>query len=168
VLIGASYAGFGVAALASRHRALRPHRLIVVDSYFDLVARRAHLRPKHITAHEIDRETGGTQAALRARSVSIAGLARLVRRGTELTVVWTISERERRLFGGATCDRTASAAALARLATTLKRPVYGRVTQTRHGVNLWRNGVRMVRGRPPGTKVVFEPGRGIPPGTVCE
>jgi hypothetical protein len=42
------------------------------------------------------------------------------------------------------------------------------VTETRHGVNFWRHGRRMVRGRPPGKKVVFEPGRGIPASAVCE
>ena len=41
VLAGVSYSGFGVATLASHHPELRPDRLIVIDSFLDLVARRA-------------------------------------------------------------------------------------------------------------------------------
>ena len=40
-LVGVSYSGFGVATLASHHPELRPDRLIVIDSYLDLPARRA-------------------------------------------------------------------------------------------------------------------------------
>lgn len=168
VLIGASYAGFGVATLASHHPELRPDRLIVIDSYLDLVARRRALSDWHETAREIDREAGTSPAALRQRSVRVDGLARLVRSGTELTVVWSISEQERRLFRGATCNRDASAATLARLARTLGRPVPAWVTRSRHGVNLWRRGAAMVGGSNPGRKVIFPPGGTIPPGAVCE
>jgi hypothetical protein len=41
VLLGVSYSGFGVAALASHHPELAPNRLIVIDSFLDLVSRRA-------------------------------------------------------------------------------------------------------------------------------
>ncbi len=83
VLIGVSYSGFGVAALASRHPELRPARVIVIDSYLDLFARRRNVSPTHPTAREIDDETGGTDAELRARSVSLTGLAQLVRAGKQ-------------------------------------------------------------------------------------
>ena len=168
VLIGASYAGFGVATLASHHPELRPDRLIVIDSYLDLVARRRALPDSHETARELDREAGTSPAALRQRSVRIDGLARLVRGGTQLTVVWSISEHERRFFRGATCNEDASAATLARLARTLGRPVPAWITRSKHGVNLWRRGAAMVRGSNPGRKVSFPPGGAIPPGAVCE
>jgi pimeloyl-ACP methyl ester carboxylesterase len=167
VLAGVSYSGYGVAALAARHPKLRPSALVVIDSYFDLVARRRVLPDRHETAREIDAETGGRAAELRRRSVEAAELARLVRAGTRLTVVWTISDHEARLFAGATCGRDASAATLARLADVLGRPVEGWVTNTRHGVNLWRHGAAIVEGRPPGRRVVFGPARGIPAGAVC-
>jgi hypothetical protein len=167
LLLGVSYSGFGVATLATHHPDLRPDRLIVVDSYFDLVARREHARTASSTALEIDRETGGSTDALRRRSARIGDLARLVRRGTRLTVIWTISDYEKRLFNGATCDETASAGTLARLADVLKRPVPGWVTRARHGRNLWNHGVAIVRGRNPGVKVVFRPGERIPTRSVC-
>lgn len=167
VLIGVSYSGFGVAVLASKHPELRPTRLIVIDSYLDLLARRQHASPTHPTAAEIDRETGGSPAALRARSVSVDGLVRLVRTGTRLTVIWTIAEEERRFFRGVTCDATASAETLARLASALGRPVDAWVTWTRHGQSLWRDGLAIVEGRNPGTKVVFRPGAPIPAGATC-
>jgi hypothetical protein len=167
ILVGVSYSGYGVAALATRHPELRPDALVVIDSYFDLVARRRALSPRHVTALEIDSETGGRQDELRRRSVDAARLARLVRSGTRLTTVWTISEQEARLFNRATCGRDASAATLRRLAGALGRPVTAWVTRTRHGVNLWRHGPRVVEGRPPGRRVVFRPGGDIPPGAVC-
>ena len=167
VLIGVSYSGFGVATLAAHHPELRPDRLIVLDSYFDLVARRRALPDRHETAVEIDDEVGTSTAALTSRSASAAGIARLVREGTELTVVWTISEDERRRFNAATCGQDASARTLARVATALRRPVNGWVTHGPHGRNLWRFGSRIVGGWTPGTKVTFRPGRGIPPGSYC-
>jgi len=102
-----------------------------------------------------------------ARSASATGIARLVREGTELTVVWTTSDDERRRFNAATCGQNASAATLARVATTVGRPVSGWVTRGPHGRNLWRFGSRIVGGWTPGTKVTFRPGRGIPPGSYC-
>ena len=168
VLIGASYAGFGVATLASHHPELRPNRLIVIDAYLDLVARRRALPDSHETAREIDREAGTSPSALRQRSVRVDGLARLVRGGTELTVVWSISEQEQRLFRGATCNSDASAATLARLARKLGRPVPAWITRSRHGVNLWRRGAGIVGGSNPGRKVSFRPDGAIPPGAVCE
>lgn len=167
VLVGVSYSGYGVAVLASKHPELRPNRLIVVDSYLDLLARRLGASPTHPTAAEIDRETGGSPAALRARSVSVQGLARLVRSGTRLDVIWTIAEEERRFFRGVTCDATASAGTLARLATVLGQPVDAWVTRTRHGQNLWRNGPAILAGRNPGMKVVFRPGLPVPAGATC-
>jgi hypothetical protein len=167
VLIGVSYSGFGVASLAARHPELRPDRLIVIDSYFDLVARRRLLPDGHETAVEIDGEAGTDSAALASRSAGAAALARLVRAGTDLTVIWTISEDERRRFNGATCGRDASAATLARVAQALGRPIDAWVTRSGHGRNLWRFGARIVRGFEPGRKVTFAPGRGVPPGAVC-
>jgi pimeloyl-ACP methyl ester carboxylesterase len=168
VLIGVSYSGFGVATLASHHPELRPDRLIVIDSYLDLLARRRHLPDRHETAREIDRETGGSAAELRRRSVTAGGLARLVRSGTRLSFVWTVSEEERRFFNGATCARNASAETLVQLAGVLRRPVPVWVTTTRHGVNLWRNGVRIVQGKPPGRRFLLRPGGPIPSAAVCE
>jgi hypothetical protein len=167
LLVGVSYSGFGVAALAAHHPELHPDRLIVIDSYLDLAARRRRLPDGHETAREIDRATGGSAAELRRRSVPAAGLARLLRNGTRLTVVWSTSEHERRFFNGATCARDASAATLAQLAVLLGRPVPAWVTHTRHGVNLWRNGRAIVRGRMPGRRVAFRPDGKIPPGSVC-
>ena len=168
VLVGASYAGFGVATLAAHHPELRPQRLVVIDSYLDLVARRGALPDAHETALEIDREVGQAPNALRRRSAGAAGLERLVRTGTRLTVIWSVSEHERQFFRGATCNRTASAETLARLADRLGRPVTAWVTRTRHGVNLWRRGVAIVRGRNFGRLVRFVPGHAIPPVAVCE
>src|SRR5436190_20418894 len=91
VLAGVSYSGFGVATLASHHPELRPDRLIVIDSFLDLAARRAAALSASETAIEIDTATGGSAAALAARSASVAGLAQLIRSGTELTAVWSIS-----------------------------------------------------------------------------
>lgn len=167
VLVGVSYSGFGVAALAGRHPELRPDRLIVIDSYFDLVARRRALPDLHETAIEIDAGVGASEAALRERSVTAARLARLVRAGTDLVVIWTTSDDERRRFNAATCGRNASAATLAGVATVLGRPVGANVTRSGHGRNLWRFGARIVRGWVPGRKVTFLPGRGIPPGSFC-
>jgi hypothetical protein len=167
LLLGVSYSGFGVATLATHHPELRPDRVIVIDSYFDLVARRRHAWPSSPTAREIDRETGGSRAALRRRSASVRDLARLTRRGTRLTVIWTVSEYEERLFRGTTCDETASAGTLLRLARTLRRPISGWVTRAKHGRNLWNHGVAIVRGKNPGKKVVFRPRGPLPEGAVC-
>jgi hypothetical protein len=167
VLIGVSYSGFGVATLASHHPELHPKQLIVIDSYLDLVARRAALPGKHETAREIDLETGGSAAALAARDVSVEGLARLVETGTRLTVIWSISEDERKEFNGATCSRDANAGVLLRLAGTLDRPVVGWVTMSGHGHDLWDRGAAIVRGHVPGRPVTFRPGGGIPAGAAC-
>jgi hypothetical protein len=167
VLAGVSYSGYGVAVLAARHPELRPDQLVVVDSYFDLVARRRALPPLHTTAREIDDETGGTTEALSRRSVEPAALARLVRGGTHLSVVWTVSEDEAREFNGATCDSAAAAGTLAGVARILGRPVEGWVTRTRHGVNLWRYGSGILAGNPPGRRMVFRPGGEIPAAAVC-
>jgi hypothetical protein len=167
LLVGVSYSGFGVATLAAHHPELRPDRLIVIDAYLDLVARRRRLPDRHETAREIDRVTGGSTAELRRRSASAVDLARLLRRGTRFSVIWSISEHERRFFNGATCARDASAATLARLAAELGRPVPAWVTNTRHGVNLWRHGRAIVRGRMPGRQVTFRPDGRVQAGSVC-
>jgi pimeloyl-ACP methyl ester carboxylesterase len=167
VLIGVSYSGFGVAALASHHPELRPQRLIVIDSYLDLVARRAAARTSKGTAREIDEETGGTPAELAARSVDVDGLARLVAGGTQLTVIWSVAPDERREFNGATCDLDANAALLLRLANVLHRPVPAWVTLSRHGHDLWDHGDSILSGREPGRQVFFRPGGAVPSGAVC-
>lgn len=167
ILIGVSYSGFAVATLASQHPEIRPDRLIVIDSYLDLVARRTALPAWHETAREIDTETGGSLSELQARNVSVSGLARLVRKGTELDVVWSVSPGEQREFNGATCNRTADADLLLRLAAVLKRPVSGWVTMARHGHDLWDHGPALVRGQIPGRQVIFKPGGAIPPGATC-
>ncbi len=164
MLIGVSYSGFGVATLASHHPEIHPDRLIVIDSFLDLVARRHALPPTHETAKEIDLETGGSDDALRQRSVSLDGLAQLVRQGTQLTVIWSISPSEQREFGGATCNQTANAGVLMQLASTLQRPVVGWVTQSKHGYDLWNRGRAIIAGKIPGRAVTFQPDAPLPPG----
>ncbi len=165
-LLGVSYSGFGVATLASHHPELRPDRLIVIDSFLDLAARRAAAGSDK-TGAEIDAVTGGSATALRKRSVEVAGLARLVRDGTQLTAIWSISPDEQREFNGATCSHSANADILATLAAALRRPVQAWVTQSRHGHDLWDSGRRIMNGHPPGREVVFEPGGGVPSGSTC-
>jgi pimeloyl-ACP methyl ester carboxylesterase len=167
VLVGVSYSGFGVATLASHHPELRPDRLIVIDSFLDLSARRAAAGPTG-TGAEIDAATaGGSADALAAQTVSVPGLANLVRSGTELTVIWSVSAGEKREFNGATCDANANATDLAALAGRLRRPVVAWVTQSQHGHDLWDSGRRIMAGREPGRPVVFRPGAGIPVGAAC-
>jgi pimeloyl-ACP methyl ester carboxylesterase len=168
VLLGVSYSGFGVATLASHHPELRPDRLIVIDSYMDLVARRRHSPEGSLTATEIDAETGGSnETALRRRSVRVDGLLQLVKRGTELVPIWTISDQERDLFRGATCDRTASARTLSELARRLDRSLSAWITNTKHGHNLWDRGREIMRGHYPGTRVLFPSSGAIPARAVC-
>jgi pimeloyl-ACP methyl ester carboxylesterase len=168
ILMGISYSGFGIATLASHHPELRPKRLIVIDSFLDLVARRRALSATHPTAREIDAETGGSQEALRQRSVSVDGLARLVMDGTRLTVIWTVSAHEKHEFHGATCDRGASALTLSELAERLGRPVDAWVSKSRlHGNDFWDHQGQIFRGRNPGRTFVFEPNGVIPRGAVC-
>jgi hypothetical protein len=167
VLVGVSYSGFGVATLASHHPELQPSRVIVIDSFLDLVARRAALPATQITAKEIDGETGGSQAELQARTVSVPGLETLVRSGTQLSIVWSVSADEQKEFNGATCGPNADAGVLQQLSDGLQAPVSGWVTQSRHGHDLWDLGQRIVGGRMPGHEVVFRPGGEIPAGAVC-
>jgi pimeloyl-ACP methyl ester carboxylesterase len=167
IVMGVSYSGFGVATLASHHPELHPDRLIVIDSYLDLASRRRALPDGAATAREIDRETGGSTSALAQRSVSAAGLAQLVRGGTRLSVVWTVSPAEQREFRGATCGLDASAATLARVARLLGRPVDAWVTQAKHGHDLWDHGRDILAGHPPGTRVVFGPDGRVPTGAYC-
>jgi hypothetical protein len=166
VLLGVSYSGFGVATLTSHHPELRPDRLIVIDSYLDLAARRA-AAGAGATGREIDAETGGSSAALEKRSVSVAGLAALVAAGTSLQVIWSVAPDEEREFKGATCNLAANATILQRLANALDEPVSGWVTTSRHGHDLWDHGRRIMAGRLPGRQVTFRPGGSVPPWAVC-
>jgi pimeloyl-ACP methyl ester carboxylesterase len=166
VLLGVSYSGFGVATLASHHPELRPGRLIVIDSFLDLPARR-EAAGSNATGREIDQVTGGSAETLASRSVSVSGLASLVRDGSQLTVIWSVAPGELREFNGATCNSDANAAILAKVATTLGRPVTAWVTQSKHGHDLWDSGRRIMNGRPPGKKMFFLPGGGLPPGSTC-
>jgi hypothetical protein len=166
LLVGVSYSGFGVAALASHHPELRPDRLIVIDSYLDLAARRA-AAGTGATGREIDAETGGSSSALAARSIRIDGLATLVATGTRLQVIWSIAPDEAREFKGATCNLAANASILQRLANALDQPVPGWVTKNRHGHDLWDHGRRILRGELPGKRVIFRPGRSVPRNVAC-
>jgi len=166
LLVGVSYSGFGVAALASHHPELRPDRLIVIDSYLDLRARRAAAGTGAI-GREIDAETGGSRDALEERSVRVAGLAELVRSGTRLQAIWSTAPDEAREFKGATCNLAANASVLQRLSDALAKPVPGWVTTNRHGHDLWDHGREILRGELPGKKVIFSPGGSVPPGAVC-
>ena len=167
VIVGVSYSGFGVATLASHHPELRPDRLIIVDSYLDLVARRRHSPDGSLIATEIDNETGGSEDELRRRSVLVDGLRASCGAAPSSSPIWTISDDERRLFRGATCDRTASAATIAELARRLDREVPVWITHTEHGHNLWDRGREIMRGNYPGSRIVFPPSGVIPAGAVC-
>jgi hypothetical protein len=167
VLIGVSYSGFGVATLASHHPELRPDQLIVIDSFLDLVERRAALPPTHNTARDIDRETGGSLAALQARSVSPTALAQLISAGTDVSVIWSIAPSEKRTFNGATCDAAANAAVLLQTSDALGKPVSGWVTESQHGHDLWDHGRQLLIGINPGRRITFQPGGQVPPTAVC-
>lgn len=166
VLLGVSYSGFGVATLASHHPELRPDRLIVIDSYLDLAARRAAAGSAGI-GREIDLETGGSETAIAARNVRADRLARLVTTGVQLQVIWSIAPDEAREFKGATCNHDANAAVLQRLADALGKPVPGWVTENRHGHDLWDHGRKILHGQLPGRKVLFRPGGAVPADAVC-
>jgi pimeloyl-ACP methyl ester carboxylesterase len=166
ILAGVSYSGFSVATLASHHPELRPVRLIVIDSFLDLAARRSAAGSSS-TGTEIDAATGGSAAEIAVRTVSVPGLAQLVRQGTQLTVIWSIAQGERREFNGATCAHNANAATLSQLAVALRRPVQGWVTESRHGHDLWDSGRRIMAGHPPGRLVTFPPDGRIPAGSSC-
>ena len=166
VFVGVSYSGFGMATLASHHPELRPDKLIVVDSYLDLVARWRHSATDPI-GREIQVETGRSLAALKARSVDLHGLAGLVREGTQLSVIWSISNHEKWAFQGATCARDVDAEPLARLARILNRPIAGWVTQGEHGFDLWNNATAILDGHNPGRKVEFRPNGVVPDGSYC-
>lgn len=166
IFIGVSYSGFGMATLASHHPELRPDKLIVVDAYFDLVARWRHGASQPI-GKEIEVETGRSVAALKARSVDVQGLAKLVRQGTRLSAIWSISAQENHFFHGATCARDANAETLAKLARILHQSVVGWVTQGEHGFDLWDNAPAIIEGHNPGRMVDFPPSGAIPAGSYC-
>ena len=149
-LIGPSYAGYANAELVATHPSLRPSALIVVDSYFDLLARYAALPLRHETRAEMETVLGGkpgrARAAYLARSPSshLPGLARAIQEGMRLVVVWSVSPVERRFFRGATCSRWANAEWLRRLSGLLGRPVTAYVTSLEHAVVLGRWGEHLV------------------------
>jgi hypothetical protein len=181
VVLGVSYSGFADAELVAAHPELRPAALIVVDSYLDLTARFDALPAYHATRAEIVRAVGGTPEQLpqayNARSPShhLDGLARTIRAGTKLVVVWSLNPAERREFRGATCDLTANAQWLARLATQLGEPVTGYVTHLRHAYALWDYGRGLLglaglwKAAPPKTAraITFRPNRPPPAGSYC-
>jgi pimeloyl-ACP methyl ester carboxylesterase len=166
IFVGVSYSAFGMATLASHHPELRPSMLVVVDSYLDLVARWRHSANDPI-GREIERETGPSLAALKARSVDVKGLAKLIRRGTKLSVIWSITNKEKWAFQGATCARDANANTLAKLANVLGRPVSGWVTRGEHGFDLWDNASAILAGHNPGREVRFRPGGAVPANSYC-
>jgi hypothetical protein len=166
VFLGVSYSGFGMATLASHHPELRPSRLIVVDSYLDLVARWRHSADDPL-GRVIVAETGPSLAAIKTRSVDLRGLAELVRHGTQLSVVWSIANKENWAFQGATCARDVDAEPLARLARLLHRAVSGWVTHGAHGFDLWNNAAAILAGHNPGREVRFPPSGAVPAGSYC-
>ena len=163
--LGVSYSGFGVATLASHHPELRPDRLIVIDSFLDLPARRAAAGP---TAPV--RRSTPPRADRRRRS----GTDRERRRprrarpdGHELTVIWSISPDERGSSTERHATRTPTPECSARLRPRSDSPVSGWVTESRHGHDLWDSGRRILAARPPGREVLFRPGGARPAGSTC-
>jgi len=76
-------------------------------------------------------------AALQARNVDPKGLAQLIRAGTSLTVIWSISTSEQAEFAGATsrpnCERSHS-----RRTRPYPQPaVHAWITHSKHGHDLW-------------------------------
>jgi hypothetical protein len=145
ILAGVSYTGYANAQLVATHPELHPAALIVVDSYLDLPARFQAAKPWRPTRKEIATVIGGTlaekPAAYRERSPShhLDGLAKAIRGGMRLVVVWTVSPAERIRYVGATCSRYASAEWLSKLASELRRPVDGYVTRLEHAKALWHH-----------------------------
>lgn len=143
IVVGVSYTGYATAELVATHPELRPAALIVVDSYLDLPARFQAAKPWLMTRKEIASVLGGTLAqkpqAYKARSPShhLDGLATAIRSGMRFVDVWSVNPLERERYVGATCSRTANAEWLSRLATHLRRPVDGYVTQLEHAEALW-------------------------------
>lgn len=182
VLIGPSYAGYANAELVVTHPKLRPAALVVIDSYLDLPARYRATTPKHRTRKEMEQVLGGTLAqsplayAARSPSRHLDGLAKAMRHGMRLIDVWSIAPAEKREFAGATCQRTANAEWLARLATLRGRPVTGYVTHMAHAdvLRKWGEhllalaGVRAPFETPlPARAVTFRPRRPPPAGSWC-
>jgi hypothetical protein len=145
IVVGVSYTGYATAQLVATHPVLRPAALIIVDSYLDLPARFQATKPWLMTRKEIAMVLGGTlaekPAAYRARSPShhLDGLAKAIRGGMRLVDVWSVNPMERKRYIGATCSRTANAQWLSKLATHLRRPVDGYVTQLQHADALWHH-----------------------------
>jgi pimeloyl-ACP methyl ester carboxylesterase len=181
VMIGVSYSGFANAELVATHPEMRADALIVVDSYLDLPARYGALIPNHETQTEIEAALGGTLAekprayAQRSPSHHLVGLARGIRDGLKLVVVWSVSPEERREFLGATCSLQANAQWLSQLAGVLGTPVVGYVTHLPHAHALWDRGQALLElagiGRAPkpllARPVAFRPGGAIPATSYC-
>jgi pimeloyl-ACP methyl ester carboxylesterase len=181
VLVGVSYSGYANAELVATHPEMKPSALFVVDSYLDLPARFTALPSYHETRKEMVAVIGGTlqqlPAAYAARSPShhLDGLARAIRGGMKLVVVWSIAPSEKREFVGATCYQAANAQWLSALAGLLGRPVVGYVTRLQHAFALWDHGSGLLAlahlaspAHPlPATAVTFTPGGPIPPGSYC-
>lgn len=181
VLVGVSYSAYANATLLARHPELDARALVAIDGFLDLPARYRATHSKHPTRREIERALGGTLAQRphdyheRGAGGNLRGLARAVRQGTALVVIWSVGEQERREFRGATCSRLANAKWLARLATLLDRPVRGYVTELRHGYALWvygagalsLAGIHVPGGELPARVISFQPHRAAPPGSYC-
>ena len=97
IFVGVSYSGFGMATLASHHPELRPEhtdrRRLVPRSRRPL----ASLEPPSRSEERSSRD-GRSLAALKARSVDVKGLAKLIRQGTKLSVIWSITNKEKWAF----------------------------------------------------------------------
>jgi len=181
VVVGVSYSGFADAELVASHPEVGADALVVVDSYLDLAARFDALPLHHETRTEMETVLGGTPAqrpgAYRSRSPShhLAGLARAIRHGTHLVVVWSTSAGEQDEFNGATCSRLANAEWLSRLAGVLGQPVTGYVTRLPHAHALWDRGQGLLslagiatNGKPlDAHAVTFAPGAAPPSDSYC-
>jgi pimeloyl-ACP methyl ester carboxylesterase len=181
VVVGVSYSGYANAELVATHPELHPAALVVVDSFLDLPARYAALPASHPTRKEMELVLGGTLAERRpvyeARSPShhLDGLARAIRGGMSFVDVWSVSAAEQREFRGATCSLLANARWMADLATVLRAPVIGYVTQMPHAHALWDRGMGLLQlagvaktDRPLlAHRVTFRPGVAPPAGSYC-
>jgi hypothetical protein len=118
-------------------------------------------------------------AAYAARSPShhLEVLAADIRAGMRFVDVWSIAPSEAHEFHGATCSKDANARWLAQLATVLRRPVTGYVTELKHAHALWNRdysrgilalaGIRAGGPPLPARKVRFQPRTPAPPDSYC-
>ena len=181
IVVGVSYTGYADAELVATHPELRPAALLVIDSYLDLPARYLALPRSHETRKEIERAIGGTLAAKpqayaeRSPSHHLQGLAQAIRGGMRFLDIWSVADSEQHEFNGATCDASANAGWLPKLASLVGRPATGYVTQLGHGHALWNYGHSLLAlagfapsARPlPARTVVFRPHGPVPAASVC-